>query len=206
VLSQPQSTFQEQPVKKTILTFGLISGVISSLMMVATVPFMDRIGSDYGYVLGYTTIILSLLLVFFGVRSYRDNVARGQITFGKAFLVGLAISVISCLFYVATWEIIYFNFMPDFMDKYGAHVIQKMQSSGATAAAIKQQTEQIDRLKVLYKNPVFNMAMTFIEPFPVGLVITLLSAAVLRRKAPSQPAVAKNRPGAEGVGGANAYD
>lgn len=177
-------------MKKTILTFGLISGVISSLMMVATVPFMDSISSDRGYVLGYTTIILSLLLVYFGVRSYRDNVAKGQITFGKAFLVGLAITVISCLFYVATWEIIYFNFMPDFMDKYGAHVIQKMQASGATAAAIQQQTEQLDKLKVSYKNPFFNMAMTFIEPFPVGVVITLLSAAVLRKKAPSQPAVA----------------
>jgi Protein of unknown function (DUF4199) len=190
VRPQSQFVFQEEPVKKTILTFGLISGVISSLMMVATVPFMDRIGSDHGYVLGYTTIILSLLLVFFGVRSYRDNVAKDQITFGKAFLVGLAITVISCLFYVATWEIIYFNFMPDFMDKYGAHVIQKMQASGATAAAIQQQTEQIDKLKVSYKNPLFNMAMTFIEPFPVGLVITIFSAAVLRRKAPSQPAVA----------------
>ena len=173
-------------MKKTILTFGLISGVISSLMMAATVPFMDRIGSDHGYVLGYTTIILSLLLVFFGVRSYRDNVAKGQITFGKAFRVGLAITVISCLFYVATWEIIYFNFMPDFMDKYGAHVIQKMQASGATAAAIQQQTEHLDKLKALYKNPFFNMAMTFIEPFPVGLVMTLLTAAVLRKKAPSQ--------------------
>jgi hypothetical protein len=190
VRPQSQSVIGEQPLKKTILTFGVISGVISSLMMIATVPFMERIGSDRGYVLGYTTIILSLLLVFFGVRSYRDNVAKGQITFGKAFLVGLAITVISCLFYVATWEIIYFNFMPDFMDKYGAQVIQKMQASGATAAAIQQQTEQLDKLKVLYKNPFFNMAMTFIEPFPVGLVITFISAAFLRKKAPSQPAVA----------------
>ncbi|HWY43070.1 MAG TPA: DUF4199 domain-containing protein [Candidatus Sulfotelmatobacter sp.] len=175
-------------MKKTILIFGLISGVISSLMMIATVPFMDRIGSDHGYVIGYTTIILSLLLVFFGVRSYRDNVAKGQITFGKAFLVGLAITVISCLCYVATWEIIYNNFMPDFMDKYGAHVLQKMQASGATAAAIQQKSEEINKLKVLYKNPFFNMAMTFIEPFPVGLVITLISAAVLRKKPQSQPA------------------
>jgi preprotein translocase subunit SecF len=190
VRPQSKSVIGEQPLKKTILTFGLISGVISSLMMIATVPFMERIGSDRGYVLGYTTIILSLLLVFSGVRSYRDNVAKGQITFGKAFLVGLAITVISCLFYVATWEIIYFNFMPDFMDKYGAQVIQKMQASGATAAAIQQQTEQLDKLKVLYKNPFFNMAMTFIEPFPVGLVITFISAAFLRKKAPSQPAVA----------------
>lgn len=175
-------------MKKTILTFGLISGVVSSLMMAATVPFMDRIG-DHGYVLGYTTIILSLLFVFFGVRSYRNNVANGQITFGKAFLVGLAITVISCLFYVGTWEIIYFNFMPDFMDKYGAHVLQKMQAAGATAAAIQQKSEELNKLKVMYKNPLFNAAMTFIEPFPVGLVITLFSAAVLRKKAPSQPAL-----------------
>jgi hypothetical protein len=186
----PDSPFalQEKPVKKTILTFGLISGVISSLMMIATVPFADRIG--HSYVLGYTTIVLSLLLVFFGVRSYRDNIGKGHITFGKAFLVGLAITVVSCLFYVATWEIIYFNFMPDFMDKYGAHMIQKMQASGATAAAIQQKTEEFNKLKVLYKNPFINMAMTFIEPFPVGLVITVVSAAVLRKKTPSQPAVA----------------
>ena len=175
-------------MKKTILVFGLISGAISSLMMIATVPFADRIG--HSYVLGYTTIVLSLLLVFFGVRSYRDNVGKGEITFGKAFLVGLAITVISCLFYVATWEIVYFNFMPDFMDKYGAQVIQKMQAAGATAAAIQQKTEELDKLKVMYKNPFFNMAMTFIEPFPVGLVITVISAAFLRKKAPSQAAVA----------------
>jgi hypothetical protein len=170
-------------MKKTILIFGIISGVISSLMMAVTVPFMDQIGSDRGYILGYTTIILSLLLVYFGVRSYRDNMANGEVSFAKAFLVGLAITVISCLFYVGTWEIIYFKFMPDFMDRYGASVIRKMQASGATTAAIQQQTERLTRLKVLYKNPFFNMAMTFIEPFPVGLVITLLSAALLRRKA-----------------------
>jgi len=175
-------------LKKTILTFGLISGALISLMMALTVPFQDKLG--HSYVIGYTTIVLSLMLTFFGVRSYRDSVKNGQITFGRAFLVGLAITVISCIFYVATWEIIYFNFMPDFMDKYGASVLQKMQASGATAAAIQQKAEELNRLKVMYKNPLFNMAMTFIEPFPVGLVITLLSAAVLRKKAPPQPAVA----------------
>ena len=190
--STPQSQFaiREQPVKRTILIFGLISGVISCLLMIATVPIMNRNGFDHGYVLGYTTIVLSLMLTFFGVRSYRDNVGKGQITFGRAFLVGLGITVISCLFYVVTWEVIYFNFMPDFMDKYGAHVLQKMQASGATAAAIQEKSEEINKLKVMYKNPLFNAAMTFIEPFPVGLVITLLSAALLRKKAPSQPALA----------------
>ena len=177
-------------MKKIILTFGLISGVISSILMIASVPFMKRPDFDHGYVLGYTTIVLSLLLVFFGVRSYRDNVGKGQVTFGRAFLVGLAITVISCIFYVITWEVIYFKFMPDFMDKYGTHILQKMQESGATAAAIQQKSQEIEYLKAHYKNPLFNMAMTFIEPFPVGLVITLLSAAILRRKSPAQPSVA----------------
>lgn len=177
-------------MKRTILIFGVISGVISSLLMIASVPLMKRPDFDHGYVLGYTAIVLSLLLTFFGVRSYRDNVAQGRITFGRAFLVGLGITVISCLFYVVTWEVIYFNFMPDFMDKHGAHVLQKMQASGATAAAIQQKSAEIDKLKVMYKNPLINGMMTFIEPFPVGLIITLLSAAVLRKKAPAQAAVA----------------
>ena len=175
-------------MKKTVLTFGLISGAISSLMMVATIPFADKIGFGHSYIVGYTTIVLSLLLVFFGIRSYRDNAGNGQITFSKAFAVGICITLISCIFYVVTWEIIYFNFMHDFMDEYGAHMIEKLKASGASMAAIQAQLQQQEKFKELYENPFFNAAMTFIEPFPVGLVITLVSAAVLRRKPQSQPA------------------
>src|SRR5262249_1835191 len=156
-------------------------------MMALTVPFHDKIGVDHSYVIGYTTIVLAMLFTFFGIRSYRDNVGNGQITFAKAFAVGISITIISCICYVATWEIIYFNFMPDFMDKYGASFLQKRQASGATAAAIQQKTDELNKLKVMYKNPLFNVAMTFIEPFPVGLVITLISAGILRKKPPSQP-------------------
>jgi len=175
-------------MKKTIITFGLISGAISAVMMVATVPFADRIGFDKGLVIGYTSIVLSFLLVFFGIRSYRDNVGNGQITFAKAFAVGIAITLISCVCYVVTWEIIYYNFMPDFMDKYGARMIEKAKASGASAEAVQAQVEQAKKYKEMYANPLLNAAMTFIEPFPVGLVITLISAAVLRRKAGPQAA------------------
>ena len=171
-------------MKKTILIFGLISGALISLMMGVTVPFQDKLG--HGYLIGYTTIVLSMLLSFFGIRSYRDKVGNGRITFGKAFAVGISITIISCIFYVVTWEIIYFNFMPDFMDKYGAQVLQKMQDSGATAAAIQSKAAELKKLKELYANPFYNAAMTFMEPFPVGLVITLISAAVLRRNPQSQ--------------------
>ena len=176
-------------MKKTVLTFGLISGALSSLMMVATVPFLHKIGFTKGLVIGYTAIVLSFLLVFFGIRSYRDNVGNGQITFTKAFAVGISITLISCIFYVVTWEILYFNFLPpDFMDKYGAQTIEKLKASGASPAAVQVQVQQLKKFKEQYENPLFNSLMTFIEPFPIGLAITLLSAAVLRRKPQSQPA------------------
>jgi hypothetical protein len=157
-------------------------------MMVATVPFADRIGFDKGAVIGYTAIVLSFLLVFFGLRSYRDNVGNGQITFTRAFAVGISITLISCVCYVVTWEVLYFHFLPGFMDKYGAHMIEKLKAAGAAPVAIQAQLEQIKKYKEMYDNPFLNAAMTFIEPFPIGLVITLISAAVLRRKPQSQAA------------------
>ena len=113
-------------MKKTILTFGLISGVISSVLMCATIPFLrDLNHGDKGLLIGYTAIVLSFLLVFFGIRSYRDNLAGGAITFGRAFTIGIGITLISCVFYVVTWEIMYFNFLPHFMDNYFAAQIQQ---------------------------------------------------------------------------------
>ena len=169
-------------MRKTILTFGLISGAVSSLMMGVSMAFADRIGIDRGYIVGYTTIVLSCLFIYFGVRSYRDNVSGGAITFARAFGVGLAIGVISCLCYVVTWEIIYFNFMPDFLDKFDAYEIAKLKASGASAAVLQRHVEDQNHIKVLYANPLYNAALTFIEPFPVALLVTLISAAVLRKR------------------------
>jgi hypothetical protein len=170
-------------VKKTIITFGLISGGISSLLMLCSTALLDRIGFDKGYIVGYTGIVLSFLLVFFGIRSYRDNVSDGHVTFGKAFGVGICITLISCVFYVVTWEILYHTVFSDFMDKYSAYMISKAQASGASAQALQAQMAEIQQMKVVYANPLYNVLYTFIEPFPVGLLITLISAAVLRKKA-----------------------
>jgi len=175
-------------MKKTILTYGLISGALAAVMMAATVPLTDKIGFDNGEYLGYTTIVLSFLLVFFGIRSYRDNDGNGQITFAKAFTIGISITLIMCVCYVVTWEVIYFNFMHDFINKYSAHLIEKAKASGATPAAVQAQVQEVNKYRQLYDNPLYNIALTFIEPFPIGLVITLLSAAVLRKKPQSQPA------------------
>ena len=174
-------------MKKTIITYGLISGILSSLMMAATIPFMHNLNGRNGYLFGYTAIVLSFLLVFFGIRSYRDNLGNGQITFAKAFAIGISITLISCIFYVVAWEIIYFNFIPHFMDSYFADAVDKIKASGASPDTIQAKLADLEKSKRLYSNPLYNAALTFLEPFPVGLVITLLSAAILRKKAPTQP-------------------
>src|SRR6266404_8646056 len=173
-------------MKKTVVTFGLISGAIMALMMFATLPFVERIGFDKGAIIGYTSMVLSFLLVFFGIRSYRENVGGGSITFGRAFAVGILITLISCICYVVAWEILYFNFMPDFFAKYSAYAIEKAKASGASPAAIQAQMQQMKKFKEMYDNPFFNAAITFTEPFPIGLIVTLISTLILRKKAKAQ--------------------
>ena len=175
-------------MKKTVLTFGIISGLILSVIMIATIPFMHKLGSDKGYIIGYTTMVLAGLLVFFGIRSYRDNVSSGRITFARGFVVGILITLIACFFYVGTWEVMYRNFMPDFAEKYAAQMVQHAKASGASQQKIDETTRAAEQFARNYHNPAYNIAMTFLEVFPVFLLITLLSAAILRRK--SAPASA----------------
>jgi hypothetical protein len=173
-------------MKKIVLTFGLISGLMVSVLMGCSLLLANKIGSAHSMVLGYTIMVASFLLVYFGIRSYRDNTLAGQISFGRAFACGILITLITCVCYVAMWEILYFNFMPHFMDSYFAAQIHKVQAAGLDAATTAARVAAIQRSQQLYQNPIVNLAYTFMEPLPVGFVITLLSAAVLRRRAPAE--------------------
>jgi small-conductance mechanosensitive channel len=169
-------------MKKTVLTFGLISGLMISVLMGGSLVLASKISSGHSMVLGYTMMVASFLLIYFGIRSYRDNNLDGQISFGRAFACGILIALITCVCYVAMWEILYFNFMPHFMDSYWAAQIRKVQSSGLDPTTTAAQVAAIEHSQQLYQNPLVNIAYTFMEPLPVGLLITLLSAAILRRK------------------------
>jgi hypothetical protein len=170
-------------MKKTIVRFGLIAGAVMSLLFLATVPFHDKIGfGPIAMAIGYTSMVLAFLMIYFGIRSYRDNVAGGRITFGKALQVGLGITAIAGLCYVITWEFVYFTVMHDFMDKYAAYMIAKARAAGQSETAIQKITTDMAHFKELYENPLVNAAMTFLEPLPVGVLMTFLSAALLRSK------------------------
>ena len=169
-------------MKKTVWTFGLISGAIISILMLVTIPFQDELGFDHSLLVGYTTMVLAFLLIYFGVRSYRDNVGGGSVRFGRAFAVGALIAMISSVCYVATWEVMYFKFMPDFMTKYDAHELEKARAGGASEAALAQKKVELEKFEKMYQNPAINAAFTILEPLPVALVMALLSAGALSRK------------------------
>ena len=171
-------------MQKIVLTFGLLSGVVAAVLMAATMPFAERIGFDRMLVVGYTSIVVSMLFVYFGVRSYRDNVLGGTISFGRGFQAGLLITLISSVCYVAAWLVINYTVMPDFADKYAAYLVEDKRASGASQAEIDGIAKQAEEMKRMLENPLINAAVTFTEPFPVGLLVTLISAAVLKRTSP----------------------
>src|SRR5258706_6190024 len=122
-------------MKKTVLIFGLISGAIISGTMLASVSFMTAENMKRGEIFGYTGIVLGALLVFFGVRSYRESVAPGRMSFGRGLAVGALIALVSSLCYVATWEIVYFS-SPGVGDRLCACVIERVKALGATPEKI----------------------------------------------------------------------
>lgn len=173
-------------MKRIVLTRGLGAGAILGAMTAIMVPLCvnGTIGFDKSELVGYSAMVIAFLLVFFGIRSYREEVGGGAISFGKAFQVGILVTLVACAVYVLCWEIVYWGFIPDFAEQYNAHALAKLQRSGATEAAIRAAQEQMVTFARLYKNPLFNIGITFLEVFPVGLIVTLISAAILRRRQP----------------------
>ena len=174
-------------MKKTVWTFGLIAGAVASALLAATIPFQGEDGFDHSLVVGYATIVLSFLLIYFGVRSYRDNVGNGRVGFGRALAVGTLIGVIASLCYVATWEVMYFKFMPNFMTEYNARELDKARAEGASESTLAQKKAEMDKFEKMYQNPAINAAFTILEPLPVALLIALVSAGVLSRRRKGDP-------------------
>ncbi len=169
-------------MQKIVLTFGLIAGAILSAMMLLAFVFQDSIGFDHGAIVGYTSMVMAFLMVYFGIRSYRDNVAGGSVTFGRAVKVGALISLIGTICYVATWQVVYYKLAPDFTDKYATYAIEKARRGGATEAQLAETQKQMAEFKEMYKNPLVNIGFTFLEPTPVALLFTLVSAGLLSRR------------------------
>ncbi len=131
---------------------------------------------------GYLVMILALSTIFFGVKSYRDKDRNGYISFKDAFVNGLAITFVASVVYVIGWMIFYPNFIPDFADQYAAFEIEQFSELGLSPDEIDTKTKYLLEFNEMYKKPLVMAGFSFLEIFPVGIIIALISAFILKRK------------------------
>lgn len=171
-------------MKKIVWTYGLIAGAIVSGLMFASMPLWKNgtLTFDNGEVVGYTTMVISLSMVFFGVKSCRDYHFNGTISFWKAVQVGLLITVIASVMYALAWEVCYNTVASDFTEKMSAHYLEKMKKDAKNEVEVEAAVTQMQSFKEWYENPLLRFGLTTMEILPVGIVITLISAGLLHRK------------------------
>ncbi len=166
---------------RKILVYGLIAGLVAGAALSVTTVGMDhQLPPAYGMALGYASMLVALSAVFVGIKRYRDIDRGGVIGFWPAFGMGLAISVVAGILYVLAWELAQAITHMDFAQSYGDAVIAREKAKGVSGEALARLTAEMARFKVQYANPLYRLPMTFIEIFPVGVLVSLVSAGLLR--------------------------
>ena len=161
------------------LVYGGLSGLIVVTVLTLTLA-LDLPRHYQSLWFGYLVMLTALSLIFVGVKRYRDVECGGVIRFGRAFLLGLGMAAVAGLAYVLVWEAYLAVSGYDFMADYSAGILEGMREDGAQAAAIEAKAAELRELSVMYRNALFRMPVTFVEIFPVGLLVALVSAALLR--------------------------
>ena len=174
---------QNKSMKRNILVFGLISGLVVALWMAITISVCyNNPNIESNMWMGYASMVAAFSLIFVAIKNYRDKYNSGMISFGKAFQIGMYIALIASTMYVITWLIMYYFFMPDFMEKFVAAAIRRSEKAGESAAQIAATREQMAGYTEMYKSPVLVVLFTYFEVLPVGLLVSLIAAAILKRK------------------------
>ncbi|MCB0700874.1 MAG: DUF4199 domain-containing protein [Chitinophagales bacterium] len=173
-------------MRKVVLTFGITAGLIVVVLMFLTMPSVLSGDMEAGEAIGYTTMVLALSSIFFAIKTYRDKYLGGSIKFGKAFVIGLLISLIASFMYSTGWEA-YMSINnidgQEFMESYMDSKVEKMKEVGAAQTEIDAAIEEGKYWMKIMTNPLYRFLFTmFGEMFWVGLIVSLICAAILRNK------------------------
>jgi hypothetical protein len=165
-------------MKKIIWLFGIIIGILlttNSMIMISKIySDPDFKGND---VLGYTVLIIIFSVMYLGMRKYRNEHLEGKISFLNAFKTGAWICFIASTIYVVIGLLYYYLFIPDFVDVFSEVVIRN-----SPAEEVDAVTAQMANFKEMYKNPLFAILISYIEVLPLGMIVALVSAFVVKRK------------------------
>jgi hypothetical protein len=165
---------------RVVTLYGIVAGLIVCTHLVWVIVSPPDAHMEHGYLYGYGTMIVALTAVFLGIKRYRDSVQGGVIRFGQAVLVGLGISLVASIVYVVGWELCLAISGSDFGSVYAQGMIDAARQKGVAGAELEKVVQDANAFATSYANPLYRLPMTFIEIFPVGVLITLISAAVLR--------------------------
>lgn len=166
---------------KTIAGYGLIAGLIVGVpLTVLTLSMSGGQMMEWGMLVGYATMLLAFTTIFIAIKRQRDEVCGGIIRFWPAFGLGLGIAFVASLVYVAAWEIGQALSSADFAAVYSQAMIDQQKAAGMSGEALARYTDELASFRRSYANPLFRLPMTFAEIFPVGVLVSLIAAALLR--------------------------
>ncbi len=165
---------------RNILSYGTIAGLVVGVALSAVVIGGVGDHGGYGMLIGYTIMLVGLSAVFVGIKRYRDIDRGGVIGFWQALGLGLGISFVAGVFYVVAWDIACWLTGMDFAGSYTASLIAQKKAAGVSGAELAKFTAEMNAFKVQYANPLYRWPMTFVEIFPVGVLVSLISAGLLR--------------------------
>lgn len=164
---------------RIILIYGLVAGLIIIAGVIGTIVVNGD--QPHGNVwLGYLIMLLGMSAVFMGVKQHRDQTLGGVIKFFPALGVGLAIALFASLAYVVVWEGYLAATDHAFIDQYVAAELQARRAEGLSGEAYRAAEAQMREMAEAYRSPLYRLPLTFAEIFPVGLIVSIISAAVLR--------------------------
>jgi F0F1-type ATP synthase assembly protein I len=164
-------------MKNIILKNGIFGGIIVSIVMISMTLYMKANPEhEPNAIIGFSSMLLAFIFVILGIKKKRET-NSGVITFSKAFLTGLSISLVISTIYVIVWLIVYYNFFPNFMEQYSEMVLKNTNPEELVA-----KTSEMNQMKEWYKNPIMIILLTLMEILPIGIIVSLIGALILKKK------------------------
>lgn len=169
-------------MKNLILKYGLIAGLIVALPMgVMTVVMGHDLPMAWGMVIGYTSMLLAFSLIFVATKRHRDINLGGVIRFWPALGMGLAITLVASMIYAATWEVIMMTTDMNFMETYSQAILAQEKARGASAEVLAQKAAEMAEFAEMYAKPWYRFMITLTEILPIGILVSLICAILIRR-------------------------
>jgi hypothetical protein len=171
-------------MNKNIIKYGLIAGSIITAFMVFTVYIFSTDRETFKSIewIGFPGIFIAFSMIFLGIKNFRDQMANGELSFGKAFKIGFLIALIASTMYVITWMIIYHTVFPNFIEEYNEHMLNLAKAKNPTPEELTAKIAELDEFKTMYKKPIFTVLLTYAEVFPIGIIFAIVSAVILKKK------------------------